>query len=454
MTDDLRYTLGALERSMHAVGRDLLGATVDPRIKGADEAGLEQGDQRAIGAEVFGRLYADPAKVEAAAATLAERIAEAVHKACDDAPEFETLRDQVARDPIAAYSAMTMVVEGIPADVAERAATQAEADDAEAKSEAEQAAEARERARAAAELRAAIGKVADAASENERYVRTVGAAIGFNDSVGGMPPGDSAKLRNLLKNEIFRKAMDALGRMRAAFRRLASQERHHGLGVPFDVELGGDLSLTTGSALAMLASDDEYGDHAMRALIDRRLPQYRLAKRSRRERGPFVVLLDRSGSMGVGDRWLDALSVSVASLQRATQQGRKVALVTFCTVPEPFAADFATPSGRLDAFARLVTLQTGGGTCIAPSLQRAGEIAVATLGARSDVLLISDGEDGSVKSKAQVEASMRGAGLHYIHVGTDRHNPVLAESAVAFHHARTLGDDSVVLAALTATDAE
>ena len=79
---------------------------------------------------------------------------------------------------------------------------------------------------------------------------------------------------------------------------------------------------------------------------------------------------------------------------------------------------------------------------------------MATLGTRSDVLLISDGDDTSVKSKAQIEASMRGAWLHYIHVGTDRHNAVLAESAVAFHKAHSLGDDSVVLAALTATDAE
>lgn len=448
MSSDLRYQLGALERSMHAVARDLLDVTAEPAIAGADKVGVEIDDQRTIGTEVFGRLYGDPAKIEAAAKTVAERVAEAVHKACSDTPEFETLRSQVERDPIASYSAMSMVLEGLPADVAEKAAQERE-DETDDRAAAQRN---RERAEAAAKLRAAIADKAADASETEREVRAVAAALGYSDSVGGMPPAESAKLRKMLENDVFRAAMDALGRMRAAFRRLSSQERVHGHGVPFDVELGGDLSRTTGSALAMLASDDEYGDHAMRALMDHRLPQYRLARRARRDRGPFVVLVDRSYSM-TGNRWYDAMALSVAALQRAHATGRKVALVTFTDRPEPFDADFGSPSGRLDAYARLCAMTTGGGTQIAPALAHAGQLGAQTLGARCDILLLSDGEDGTIKSKPQVSALLGSSGLHYVHVGDASHNAILAESSVAFHKTRALDDDKIVLAAMTATDA-
>ena len=104
-------------------------------------------------------------------------------------------------------------------------------------------------------------------------------------------------------------------------------------------------------------------------------------------RRDIVILLDRSYSMGTGDRWQRAID-SVRKVEAGLAGGDRIALVLFDAAAEvvaPLDESHAAFDAGLSRAA-----PTFGVTRYAPALQAARQLLAASEGARADVILVSD----------------------------------------------------------------
>ena len=163
----------------------------------------------------------------------------------------------------------------------------------------------------------------------------------------------------------------------------------------YDLELGNDIEHLTASELANL-SIEELEDDFYRRFAEGSLQQYKLRGREKLGKGPVVVAIDSSGSMG-GHRDVWSKAVVLAILRIAEKENRVVHYLNFNTsIQDEVTLRPGTPKDKImDLIARGVS----GGTNFQIPLQHAVNAInddTTTDGqgglAKADVVFITDGE--------------------------------------------------------------
>lgn len=151
------------------------------------------------------------------------------------------------------------------------------------------------------------------------------------------------------------------------------------------------------------------------------------------ERGPFVLCLDTSGSM-TGAPENIAKAIAIAALRAAHESGRACKLLAFGGPDELIERDL----GDLDATLELMAQAFDGGTDVQTPIERAIDCLHDAAWQGADLLIVSDGEFGCVRSTLdKLDRARAQLGLHVqgVLVG-DRETMGLLEVCDAIHWVR------------------
>lgn len=244
-------------------------------------------------------------------------------------------------------------------------------------------------------LRQALRRAVAAANAQIDESEALASAFGYGDSEGAAGrSGTVAERAQLVKrirdNRKLAKIAAEAGRLRRIAARKQREKAKHAPDEISDVEQGADLSRVLPSELARLR-------HPLtrrlflRDYSEKRLMQYKLEGNEVQGRGPLVVLIDNSGSMG-GAREVWSKAVALALLDIAVRQKRAFAVLHYSvrveqeTIFEAQDFDSAKLLNAMDFF-------SGGGTDLGQPADRALEI-ITRGGAlkKADVVIISDGD--------------------------------------------------------------
>jgi hypothetical protein len=311
------------------------------------------------------------------------------------APDISALRDMCGADPLAADVAAAAIADGWrtwaadnppPGDNDKGGGDKGGGDDPVTA------------ARRALAARRAVEQAAADAADAAAFGRLAGADEGQGGDVDRAAAIAAARaaLRHPAVRAVLRRLGELLPAMRSARRARRAVER-----VPAEtvgVTLGADPSRLVPSELA-----------ALRHSVLRRAALLRLAEgravvwdrrdRPRADRGPVVVSVDESGSMGdpadPRSELVAAKAVALAVATLASSEGRPCVLSSFGSGPE-WRAISSDRRGRFDprALADWLSRAYGGGTdAIGPLARSIGEAErLAAAGHRCAHLLISDGQ--------------------------------------------------------------
>jgi Mg-chelatase subunit ChlD len=239
------------------------------------------------------------------------------------------------------------------------------------------------------------------------------------------------------------------GRMYVALRGAQARKIH---GIPsevYSVEQGNDLARLL-PAEQVLLTDPVLEIAALERIASRRATQYAVRGTTKVSKGPLIIALDESGSMG-GERNEWAKAAAVALSRVATEEKRPVSVVHYSTstVIQPLLP------GDTAAVIKMIQHFLGKGTAIGLALgvavQQVRELAQkGQKGA--DVILVTDGIDGDVNAQetAIAEGDVLGARLWTVAIECDIPNtsPLRAKAAHYLRLGRSdLTDKSVTLLA-------
>jgi len=236
-------------------------------------------------------------------------------------------------------------------------------------------------------MRAMLRKAMAAAKEEVDKTKRVLAACGWGTGDGKLSEYDVRAAQDLAAKVDVEGIVKMLGRLKAAAahcRRVKPSTHGQELvGITQD----NDVSRLLPQEAAFLDEDLEVQFYSR--WLNRQLLCYELAAPKGDERGPFVVLLDGSGSMQ-GDRWTVATAVGLACVKLAVDQKRQAWGVTF--------ASHTLPTKDLryyrDAMNWLQSFPSGGTNYDKPLTEAIGLIGNQVRNqstGQPDVLIITDG---------------------------------------------------------------
>jgi len=379
----------------------------------SDEPGLARPagelDAKATGAagtarEVFGRLYGGASPADAPRSDAPGRLSRIVHDAINSAQSVEALAAYTAYDPLASAAASAELLRAVSDAV--RDADLSLSDD-----ENGDPVNAKAEAQVAALARSAVSQATARAVQTEQAVADLGLAIGMAPGrERSRDPETAGRVRRAVNDARLRRVLELVGRLRADYASAVKTRFEHGQGTPYSVAPGRDVRNLLPVERANLADDGDRGLLALARLRNGETLQYERRTRIAEKRGPFVVLLDRSGSM-TGDLMDGAVAVAVAAVLTATSQGRDARVISF----DSYATDHGctgTPAQNLALVESLLRVRADGGTNIGRALEAARRVALV----KADVLLLTDGADGSGDAELPLLRAS-GARLHYVHAG-------------------------------------
>lgn len=355
-------------------------------------------------------------------------------------PEWESLKARAARDAWASGLATSSVVDAVAKTV-----DAPEDDAAEAAREAREAAEAVEAlgddatteergecgrrveksaerlaaalesdAQAAAEvdsgrvrraLRAAVARASDEIERVSAQMSALGASsVEVHSASRTTAPREQVRAALAASPKLQRIAALA-GRLRLAAREKQANKAVHGAEEVCDVKPGADLARLLPSE-AMLLASPETEMLLFRKLHERNAQTYELRGRETRVRGPVLIAIDGSGSMsGSREEWSKAVALALADI--AARQNRAFGIIHYAgqvsrvdLFPDARAMSFPVLLESLAHF-------PGGGTVLSHAIERAGEVMAAGAWTRSDLVVVSDGDDYSAPEAARKLAELR-----------------------------------------------
>lgn len=310
------------------------GETIDEKIERVDTVGAES---KAFGGEVFGRLYGKPTQGEGEV-----DWAVAAHRVLDDMPEFQRLQKAVAGDPdfsaLAARDLLTVVGDqaanlrqmkedqdgeedgdGLPGDGGGDG-------DGNGNGNGNGMPTAEDIVRSA--MRRAVRRISDDMDDTKDMMN--GICPGLEAAPPTHQQADDTRYRlaeSVKDGDQFKEIMKRAGRLR----RIASKSKRtldRSLREEVvDTERGADLSRVLPSQIAGLRHP-VMAKLVKRNIVEKSLIQYRLEGTEHKGRGPVVVLLDRSGSMG-GDPEVWASAAAIAMTGMVAREKRAITIIGF-----------------------------------------------------------------------------------------------------------------------------
>lgn len=403
-----------------------------------------------LGTEVFARLYADPSKLDPATPNVPAWAPKA-HEVIDQLPEFEALRASVAGDPDMAAIATAECLQAIASKLPEL--LRASGTDRNPNPNPTDA----------AAVRAALRKGIARAEQRVGDARE--ALAGLAPGMEAAPPtheqADAGRLtlaERLLHDPRLRDTLRRAGRISRLARDRRTTRDLHSRQEVVDIERGADLARILPASLARLRHP-MLRKVALREIVERQAPQYRLEARETLGRGPIVVLLDRSGSMS-GDPELWASATAIALYGAAAREHRPCTVAEFTTSVDQVARIDAkgqgsrlashNPSLVTEAWIALPTLamelatrRSCGGTEFGPALRYG--MACGALDDRADLVIVTDGladADAATLAKLQ-EAKGRGLRVYALTVNGGSLSPsikAIADVAVDLDRVEDIGE--------------
>ncbi|MCS6925888.1 MAG: VWA domain-containing protein [Candidatus Binatia bacterium] len=314
---------------------------------------------------------------------------EIVQEKISEAHEAKELSNDLGREGKVAKETKEQL-----AQAAAKLASEARAEEARLRQQAQQLSE--DLARVQKELetrfrREAI-KVAqdldDAAQEAEAWSLAIGS--GYKSS-----PGRQLELgKRLAGNEKLKKLSHMVGRMKQhalALRRKIFERTNEEV---FEVSIGTELSRLLPHELVALHHPVLRKDFARR-FLEGELLLYSLRGLEEKGKGPVVVCLDGSSSMA-GDKEVWAKAVALTLLQIARRQRRLFRAICFSSADTPLQVFDLNPRERyqveMDTVMELAEYFPGGGTDFEKPLDAARECLRQSRFKRGDIVFITDGE--------------------------------------------------------------
>lgn len=384
-----------------------------------DEKKLNRWD--AFMREMFTRMYSEePGQLEKVEPEY--QWAEKAHQLADELPEFEKLRDRCRGDQLwsgmAATSLSEEVLEALPEPeepLSDTKRIQRRISGLEGLSKvgipvenelqnAHQALQdGREQAKTYAEsindstirqaLREAIGAANSKIEESQQMFDSFGWSL---DSGGDGRGGDIKAKEELMKKVRYSRKLKKLAQLAGRMRRFAAQKQRSKADYSreeiSDIITGDDISRLLPSELAKLSHPRLRMDF-YRNYYEQNLLCYELKGKEREIKGPIVVCIDNSGSMG-GEREIWSKAVALALLDIAKNQNRSFALLYFdtrVTLRLVWGRGKTPPDWNkvMDAMEYF----SGGGTDFEPALKEAvGIIRDEEKYKKADIVFITDGQ--------------------------------------------------------------
>jgi uncharacterized protein with von Willebrand factor type A (vWA) domain len=265
--------------------------------------------------------------------------------------------------------------------------------------------------------------VADAVDDAVAQAKEDAEAMMAMPGVGGGPgtriaPDKMFALAEMWrKNHVLRKVAELMGRLERDMRFKRANRVVGGFEEVVDVELGDTINLALPHELAKLRHPLLRLDF-MRRFHEKSIAQYELRGNEPEGRGPVVVLVDGSGSMG-GDRNVWARAVSLALVNIAHKERRDAACIEFGSAHEQHAWFFPgrqalDPEHIIDFTSHFF----GGGTDIGPAVAHGAKIMeqVPEFN-KADLVIITDGEDYYGEDDQQLKDRLNGRGVRIHGVG-------------------------------------
>lgn len=255
----------------------------------------------------------------------------------------------------------------------------------------------------------AVAQAAEDAKEGvECWANLPGNQPGSHSNLS--PDQEIELAREWMKNPTAREVAAMMGRMQRAFRFLHSTHTVSGREIPVDVELGDDLRKLTAGQMMQVGIPELEDQFAMR-YVRKQLHQYETRGRDEAGAGPFIMLIDFSGSMG-GAREIHAKATALSLLGIASQENRAVTVIAFDT---QVLGDWTfPPRANVDLAKALefASMSPDGGTAPYSAVKRAQAIIRSAPDFKqADIVIVTDGECGYGEQDLKLLEELRHDGI-------------------------------------------
>ncbi len=269
----------------------------------------------------------------------------------------------------------------------------------------------------AAQMRSAMRGACATASQEiaDASAAMAGLGVGSDPGVRARVTAPRAEVLQALRTDKkLQRIAKIAGRLRSQAVRKQAEKVNHAQSELNDIITGNNVARLLPSETVLLA-DEETEMLLYAKLAEGRALQYELRGKEVVCQGPIILAIDESGSMaGTRDEWAKGVALALAEI--AARQNRAFAVLHFDT-DVSHVQEFPNPKNMAwDEVMDLATHFSGGGTVIRRPLEKAHSMIVearktnAKLG-KSDVILITDGEDGDDLSKPINDLKQLGASV-------------------------------------------
>jgi uncharacterized protein with von Willebrand factor type A (vWA) domain len=225
---------------------------------------------------------------------------------------------------------------------------------------------------------------------------------GWGTATGSLSPvsyEDRLALQQaLIKSPALIKILQMAGRMRRLAVRKQRQKSKHVYDEISDVKLGDDLGHLLVTEQLLLA-DPLLEPLFLKKYAEKSLFCYEMSGLEAKTKGPIIVCLDVSGSMG-GERDCWAKGVALAMVDIAHHQKRNCIVIVFDNVIQHIF-EFLKEDFQFKRVVELASYFTGGGTSFNPPLGKALDyIEKESQFKQADIIMVTDG-DADVSEKTR-----------------------------------------------------
>ncbi len=359
-------------------------------------------------AEVFHRLYSE--SPNALPAGPGNAVRHKMHDLISELPEFDVLRHLTTRDPMWSALASTslggkvapfvpkssnvqsaenvlagleMMAEENPDNAKIDAALKQahEALDAAIADDATNAGTIDESAVRVA-LRAAIGQATQEIQDADQALTLLGYGSTSGAHIAGNNPTVALELARRVKASPSLSAIIALaGKLTRTARAKRASRSEYARSEVVGVEQTNAVERLLGSEMALL-NDPDMSDDLMMRLLENKALGYKMSGKEKLSKGPIVLMLDQSGSMGENNKDVWAKAIALAIYDAARQDKRDFAVVLYTSTVRA-AKVVKSPTEMLDLLSNYVD----GGTDYAPAMAQ----SLALASTKSDIIHITDG---------------------------------------------------------------
>lgn len=194
---------------------------------------------------------------------------------------------------------------------------------------------------------------------------------------------DKGLMTTVARDDRMKKIIALAGRMKEV---ITAERAKRPMTGPSKVKVvaGNDVENVISSELAMLA-DEDTEDVFYAKYMERSLLQYERQEKPRLGKGPFVVVIDESGSMeGSEIQWAKAITFALCT--QARRERRKFSAISFSSYQDVTTWVHPTPMDFIECLQHFY----GGGTEYEGPLTQAAKI-IETEEPNGDIVLITDG---------------------------------------------------------------